>query len=49
MNRYILFGLTSLMAFSLNASAQEEATGEGTVSNAPRVATSKSQYPTRQV
>lgn len=45
MNRYILFGITSLMAFSLSASAQEEATG-GAVSVKTRTA---SKYSTRTV
>lgn len=45
MNRYILFGITSLMAFSLSASAQEEATG-GAVSVKTRTV---SKYSTRTV
>lgn len=44
MNRYILFGLTSLMAFSLTATAQEDATGEKAVA-----ASAQKQYPTRTV
>lgn len=45
MNRYILFGITSLMAFSLSASAQREAMG-GAVSVKTRTA---SKYSTRTV
>lgn len=45
MNRYILFGITSLMAFSLNASAQDEATGTA-INVLTRVA---SKYSTRVV
>lgn len=48
MNRYFLFGITSLMAFSLNASAQEEATDEGAVKIVTRTV-AQSKYPTRTV
>ena len=48
MNRYFLFGITSLMAFSLNASAQEEATDEGAVKIITRTV-AQSKYPTRTV
>ena len=47
MNRYILFGLTSLMACSLNASAQEVDTVEGDSVVRPAAAASK--YATRTV
>ena len=45
MNRYILFGITSLMAFSLSVSAQEEVTG-GAMNAQTRTA---NKYPTRVV
>ncbi len=45
MNRYILFGISSLMAFSLNASAQVEATGGEVKANTRTT----SKYSTRTV
>ncbi len=45
MNRYILFGIASLMAFSLNVSAQDEAAG-GAMNAQSRTAKN---YPTRVV
>ncbi|MBR4846099.1 MAG: TonB-dependent receptor plug domain-containing protein, partial [Bacteroidaceae bacterium] len=48
MNRYFLFGITSLMAFSLNVSAQEDVTDEGTVKIVTRTVP-QSKYPTRTV
>lgn len=47
-NRYIILGITSLMACSLNVSAQD-VTAEEVVKTASRLASSKRQYETRVV
>ncbi len=49
MNRYILFGMTTLMAFSLNASAQDTSTEETVEETNVRPTTPKKQYPMRTV